>query len=404
MWSVGGVLWASLIKKMALEKRKACTACEVLSYTFPKLYEGKSVFVGFYQVDPLSGEKRRKKYSLDHIKNRRERNAYAAQLISALVAKLSAGWNVWVTQNAASQYGSFDVAKGVYMSVIKKRVEKNILAKSSLENYTTYFNCFSAWLESKKVPLHFVYQLDRSVCSDFLDYLLLERDVSARTHNNYATWLSSFCEWLVGKGALESSPMTGWKKLKEGDKFREQLSPAMLSQLRAHLAEHDKHFLLACMLEYYTFIRPEELCSVKIGDISVAEQRIRLHGQFTKNRKDGVVGLNEEVIRLMVDLDVFNHLSSEYLFGSREFFPGFKKQPGRIFRERFQKLRKTLGWPECYQFYSLKDTGIRDLANAEGIVVARDQARHSDISTTNKYLKGAAETVHEETKHFKGGL
>lgn len=56
------------------------------------------------------------------------------------------------------------------------------------------------------------------------------------------------------------------------------------------------------------------------------------------------------------------------------------------------------------QVYSLKDSGIRDLANAEGIVVARDQARHSDILTTNRYLKGDAMAVHEATKRFKGGL
>ena len=36
--------------------------------------------------------------------------------------------------------------------------------------------------------------------------------------------------------------------------------------------------------------------------------------------------------------------------------------------------------------------------------MARDQARHSDIGTTNKYLKGDSLTVHEETKHFKGAF
>ena len=60
--------------------------------------------------------------------------------------------------------------------------------------------------------------------------------------------------------------------------------------------------------------------------------------------------------------------------------------------------------PKTYMFYSLKDSGIRDLANAVGIVVARDQARHADISTTNKYLQGSSLTVHEETKHFEGHL
>ena len=76
----------------------------------------------------------------------------------------------------------------------------------------------------------------------------------------------------------------------------------------------------------------------------------------------------------------------------------------RVYREYFNKVRAKLKFPDTYQFYSLKDSGIRDLANAEGIVIARDQARHTDISTTNKYLKGTSMTVHEETKRFKGKL
>lgn len=73
------------------------------------------------------------------------------------------------------------------------------------------------------------------------------------------------------------------------------------------------------------------------------------------------------------------------------------------FRLEWARVRKVLKFPDTYQFYSLKDSGIRDLANAEGIVVARDQARHTDIAVTNKYLK-QPRVVHEATKHFKGEL
>ncbi len=65
-------------------------------------------------------------------------------------------------------------------------------------------------------------------------------------------------------------------------------------------------------------------------------------------------------------------------------------------------MRDALGWDDCYQFYSLKDTGIRDLANAQGVVVARDQARHRDITTTNKYIQKHG--VQSSTLHFEGGL
>ena len=65
-------------------------------------------------------------------------------------------------------------------------------------------------------------------------------------------------------------------------------------------------------------------------------------------------------------------------------------------------MRKALKWDKCYQFYSLKDSGIRDLANAHGVVVARDQARHSDISTTNRYIQRHG--VQYETLNFEGNL
>lgn len=68
-----------------------------------------------------------------------------------------------------------------------------------------------------------------------------------------------------------------------------------------------------------------------------------------------------------------------------------------------EKMRQALRWPESYQFYSLKDSGIRDLANAEGVVVARDQAGHSDIAVTNRYLK-KDRAVPESVKDFEGEL
>nr|DAI84478.1 MAG TPA: putative TYROSINE RECOMBINASE XERC-LIKE CYCLE, CHROMOSOME DIMER RESOLUTION [Caudoviricetes sp.] len=116
-----------------------------------------------------------------------------------------------------------------------------------------------------------------------------------------------------------------------------------------------------------------------------------------------MVGLNDELIKLMLDLGVFKHDGNDYLF-STGFRPGKKKITTKTLRNMFYRVRDALHLPDTYMFYSLKDSGIRDLANAEGIVVARDQARHADVSTTNRYLKGNSLTVHEETKHFKGNL
>ena len=150
-------------------------------------------------------------------------------------------------------------------------------------------------------------------------------------------------------------------------------------------------------------IRPNELCYLQIGDIRISEQKIVVNGSWSKNRRDEAVGLHTDIIKLMIELDIFKHPSDYFLFG-RHFTPSQKQTDSRIFRERFQKIREKLNWSDSIQFYSLKDSGIRDLANSAGIVVARDQARHADITTTNRYLKAEAMPVHEETKNYNGAL
>lgn len=177
----------------------------------------------------------------------------------------------------------------------------------------------------------------------------------------------------------------------------------MLHRLRDYLEPRDKVYLLACMMEYYTMIRPTELVNLRINDISLQEQSIFVAAEYSKNKRDGKAGINDDIIRLMLDVDLFSKPGTYYIFG-RNMRPSHLKASSEIFRREWQKLRKALRWGDEYQFYSLKDSGIRDLANAEGIVIARDQARHTDISTTNRYLQGRDRPVHNETLHFKGNL
>ena len=215
--------------------------------------------------------------------------------------------------------------------------------------------------------------------------------------------MSAFCTWLQEKKYIDHNPTERIKALVEGEKRRSALTAPDLTRLKEYLGETYSYLLVDSMIEYYTCIRMDELRNVRQSDINITEPKVFISSTISKNRRDGMVGLNDAVIKMMIELEVFENPSHFYLFG-KQFKPNAIKADSRIFREYFNKVRAFLKWPNNYQFYSLKDTGIRDLANSEGIVVARDQARHSDVATTNRYLKGDSLAVHEETKHFKGGL
>lgn len=387
----------------ALNSRKGSSLKEIISYTLPKLHIGKNWYVDFQCYDPVDGRMRRKKYMLDSIVRLSDRRKRAAEIIAVVTDRLRHGWNPWADVSSDRQYARFTDVSALYLKYVAKLLANGSMKQKTAYDYQSRLNMLMEYNMTRSFPIIYMYQFDHAYMSDFLDYILLDRDSSARTRNNYRTWLSAFCSWLVEKKYIENNSVDKIKCLAEGEKLRSALSPGDLAKLKEYLAATNPHYLLACMMEYYTFIRPDELSNIRLADIHVDEQKVFVSSTISKNRRDGMVGLNDSLIRMMVQLGTFEHASHCYLFG-RDFKPSEKKADSRIFREYFNKVRSALRFPRCYQFYSLKDSGIRDLANAAGIVVARDQARHSDVSTTNRYLKGSSLTVHEETKHFKGGL
>lgn len=239
--------------------------------------------------------------------------------------------------------------------------------------------------------------------TQFLEWVFIGRGVAPRTHNNYRTWCLSFCRWLRQQHYISGDPLLDVPPLKEPPKVRQPLPPSVLARVRDFLNERNKHYLLAVMMEYYCFIRPDELSNIRIGDIDAKAHAIYVRAEISKNGKAEMVGLNNAVLSLMRELHVLRSPKDWYLFSVR-CRPGATKLNSRMFRERWARLRKRLDLPKEYQFYSLKDSGIRDLANSEGIVIARDQARHSSVAVTNKYLQGRDRPVHKETIRFKGAL
>ena len=380
-------------------------AYNVVGYSLPRVHKGEKWYVDFYQMDRGRGCMRRKKYYINMAMAVRERTKYARELIARLSTLLRCGWNVWSGAGKGLRTAtSIYVLAELYRNHLKKSEGAGTLRPSSVGRYTSYLNNFLRWSCSiRREPLAAAYEITREVIVDYLDYILLDCENTANYRNNNLVWLSSFCEFLAERGYIGANPCHGIAKLREGEKFREPFTAHQLTQLRDYLLREDPYYYLACLLTYYGLIRPLELTYIKIGDISLQDKAIVLHGEHTKNGRDAAIAINNIIARHMVSLGVLSAPSHYYLFGPH-FRPGEKRIAVQSIRGRFNLIRRALRWPMELQYYSLKDAGIRDLANSEGVVIARDQARHTDISTTNKYIKRHDMQVHDEVKAFKGAL
>ncbi|WP_293527832.1 tyrosine-type recombinase/integrase, partial [Prevotella sp.] len=246
----------------------------------------------------------------------------------------------------------------------------------------------------------------RGNVSKFLDYIFIDRNNTVLTRNNYLAWTKSFSAYLLARGYIPKNPTEGLERIKSRQKKSRDVIPDCTMQLiRDYLMEHNRHYLLACEIIHYLFIRPREMSYLRICDIHIKTQTLTLHGENTKNGNDAVITLPTHVIKLMLELNIFSHPGQDYLF-SDGFMPGSERKNEKMFRDYWTRgLRKELKLSPRFKFYSLKDTGITNMLRANADVLSvRDQARHSSILITDIYTPKDIQKANEYIKNYQGIL
>ncbi len=325
--------------------------------------DGKDSYLFYYVRNPESGRLVRFKIMLNRYLKGAERDFMAAQISANVYNNFMKGINPFTAPSVGRTATPLMTVIGRYKTYIKKLEQKGAMSEKTRIDYYSRLNIFEEWLEDRHYNNKKVYELDTALATDFLDYILLDRETSTLTRNNYRTWMSAFCTWLVEKQYLSDNPISKIPILPVKEKFREPLSVPDVKRMSAHLRQTDKRFLLACYFEYYTMIRPIELVKIRVRDIQLQDQTVFVPSMVSKNRKNGRVPLHDKIVKLMLELEVFSHSGRSYLFG-KQFIPSEERARSDIFRNRFAKLREELGFPPYYMFYSLKDTGIIDHGEA----------------------------------------
>lgn len=287
------------VKKMC---SKFCTgkSSDLVGYTPPTLHKGVRWFVDFSAYDPARGLMRRKRYYITDNLSISAKKHRAAEIMEVLTKQLCQGWNPWVTDDESRGFVYFDNCLERYLDYVD-RMDR----KKTRQSYRSRVNILREFITSQVNPIKYAYQFDIGFCNDFIDWIYLDRESSPRTRNNYRGWLYGLAEFLIARKHINTNPVEHIKVMPEHEKYRKDLTPEMLNQMSNYLCRNDKSFFLACLMQYYTLIRPGELSHLKVGDISLKKQTVFVSHEFSKNHKDAEVGLNKIIIKLMLDLEVF---------------------------------------------------------------------------------------------------
>lgn len=359
----------------------------IKEWTPPTYHKGREYYIDFYAFDPFSGRLKRKKTMLGRFRSQRERNAYAKKLLEELTQKLARGWNPWVESKSSAQFTSWREVAMRYRQYVLKMHSDSSFREETMRDYLSRLGILEGWIEESSYNVYYPFQIDEVVLSKFMDYVLIERNCSSQTYNNYLAWLRTFCGWMQQRRYIHDNPTVGLKSIRRTTaKNRTVIPDQTLIKVRTYLEQHNKHFLLASYILHYIYVRPHEMSLLRIGDFRLEKKTLILHGDQTKNHHDAVLTLPDFIVELMVELKVFDHPSQEYLFsdGCR---PGKTWRDSKQFRDYWNNhVRKDLKLPAEYKFYSLKDTGITNMLRARTDPISvKDQARHSSLLITNTY-------------------
>lgn len=357
------------------QKRNLRSGCSAVKfYTPPKLHTGKDWYVDFY----------------------------ASDLMSRIFEELQAGWNPWIQAASGATYSTLRDACEAYEAYLSKLLQEDLLREKTCKGYRSYLNIMLEWNASQPRPKNYIYQVDHTFCVRFLDWIWLDKGLSSTTCDNYLNWLKHFAKFLLEKQYVSTDITAGISSLgkKKSKKNRSIIAKADMARLKEFAEKNNRHFLLACYILYYCFIRPKEMSYIQLKHISVKRGTIFIPDYSSKNRKDGTVTLPDKVLKLMMELDIFRYPDSYYLF-SDKMRPGSGQRSNKIFTDYWTHyVRKNLHFPPNYKFYSLKDTGITDLIKANtDLLSVRNQARHHSLLMTDLYTPHDIEEANEAIRH-----
>ena len=390
---------ASTLEKIGVEplRDEMSGLASAIQYTLPVYRETEGCnYIEFYAYDPSKGRLRRKRIKTNRIKGVVKRRQYVRDLIKRLTDQLSRGWNPWIAKDT-SELHVFPEVLDRYETHIGKMLESGYYRKETYSGYKSYLKILREY--SKKIkPLYYVYQFDRTYCVEFLDYVFIKRNNGAQTRNNYLQFLRVFSGFMVEKGYVKSRPTDGISPISKRlyKKERTVIPVEKVAKITEYCRVHDRHFLLACYLLYYCFIRPVEMVRLRIEDFNVKACTITIPAECSKNKKKQTVTVPKKVLTYALELGIFSEPIQYFIF-SDGLRPGRDEIDPKIFRDHWGKLRNQLGLLREWKFYSLKDTGITEMLKSKKVqtIEVRDQARHSSLLITDIYTDHSEEMIPE---------
>jgi integrase len=286
-----------------------------------------------------------------------------------------------------TQTENFTSIKDAFEHTLK--LKKNMMSETSYGNYKLRIDKFFKFLPDETKSITSITKRDAVA---FLNDVL--EKTSPRNRNNYRTDLSSFFSELENNEYIAQNFISKINVLKSNPERNKTFSNLKQVDIYEYLAKNDTLLLLFIQFISYNFLRPVEVCRLKIKDIDLIEKKLHVRA---KNKLVKTKIIPKILIDLLPDLSQMN--PEHYLFTQNGFGMESKtKENNRrdYFSKRFYDVvKKKFELNQDFGLYSFRHTFItklyRKLRETNSQQIAKSDLMlitgHTTITALEKYLR-----------------
>tara|TARA_R110000744_G_scaffold12647_7_gene37506 strand:- start:1664 stop:3010 length:1347 start_codon:yes stop_codon:yes gene_type:complete len=269
------------------------------------------------------------------------------------------------------------------------KIKKQSLSPNSYSGYHGPIKQFQKWLD--KNDIKDINAIKKKTVVQYLNSVL-ER-TSSRTRNNARTSLSAIFTTLENNEIIDDNFILKINVLSTKPERNKTFTPTQESKLEAYMKEHDTLLLSFVRCVSLCFLRPIEVCRLKIKDIDIIDKKVYVKA---KNKKVKIKIIPEILLNLLPDLsncDPEHFLFTPYEIGGEWNVPERDKR--NYYSKRFKKVKDHFNLGKEYGLYSYRHTFITKLYREmrKGLTPLETKSKllgitgHNTLISLEKYLR-----------------
>jgi len=372
---------------------------KILGYSPPYYSPTKYSIITYYVRDLHNANTSiRKQIRLDYIKDIKQRDKYAKELVKELTLKLKSGWHPdGVVRN--SREVTMEIALEAYLDKKKKEFKDNQIRFDTIRSSKSMIGVFQKWLKREKYHQLAPENFTKGYASEYMDYIYMEKDVSSITYNNYLMYARMFFNDFIEKDWCAKNPFQHIKPKKSPNKSeRVPLTLEERKKVKEYFLEKNPYYLLCILLIFHSGIRRTELTKIKVDDIDFENKVIVVKNTTAKTKRQRYASMPSEVIRFMLTLKI-NEAPSRYFLIGNEWMPGDSAISPKRLTKAWARARIKLKLHPKAQLYSVRKTGgIQKAEDKISVQALKDFFGHSDLKTAAHYLENHRNKGNDELK------